>query len=316
MVTETEIEKKRPELNRGCSTSSGSFHYEKHRDKDVLIVSYGFKESQKFFEVASLEEADLVFRKALEVAVKFAENKILELARLSFDKALADLIKKYMRGGKLVGHSEMKAVAITVKETSRIYFHYIWDHFRSRFLGRKKGLLAWDPEKDLYDYFMALKEQLMEVLNPVCEILITEKFSASDKRYLLRPYYTEFWWPNDFTEEFTKEKIENVVSGLVTGAEYIQKSFREFEEALTDYGEEFVPAESTLIDQAFVKEEKDKQRVLDVIKKYDEGEGTTYEQLADEFKDLTVGKLDDLLFKNLMDSKLFEPSPGRYRVNE
>lgn len=315
MVTETEIEKKRPTLNRGCSTSSGSFRYEKHGEKDVLVVNYDFDES-KTFEVASLEEAEIIFQQVLDVAATFEKNKILELARLSFEKALSDLIKKYMRGGRLVGHSEMKAVAITAKETARIYFHYIWDHFRSRSFIRKKDKLTWDPQKDLFEYFMALKEQLMAVLNPVCEILITEKFSASDKRYLLRPYYTEFWWPNDFTEEFTKRRIKDVVFGLVTGAQYIQSTFREFEESLKEYGEEFVPAESTLINQDFVKEEENKQRILDIIKKYDEGEGTTYEQLADEFKDLTVGKLDDLLFKVLMDSKIYEPRPGRYRVNE
>lgn len=315
MTVELEKQKQRPVLNRGCSTSSGSFRYEKHRSKDVLIVKYDFDRSKEF-EVSSLEEADLVFQKVLGVAVAFEKNKTLELAHLSFKKALTELITSYMRGGHLAGHSTMKAVAITVKATARIYFHHIWDHFRSQSSIERKGELTWDLEKDLIEYFSMLKEQLMAVLNPVCDILITEKFSASDKRFLLRPYYTEFWWPNAFTEEFTDRRIKGVISGLITGAEYIRKSFREFQEALKGYGEEFVPTESTLINQEFIQEQKDKQRVLDIIKQFDEGEGTSYEQLAEEAKFEHDGDLDDLLFKNLMDSKIYEPTPGRYRLIE
>ncbi|MFX1534528.1 MAG: hypothetical protein ACFFDI_09935 [Promethearchaeota archaeon] len=54
-------------------------------------------------------------------------------------------------------------------------------------------------------------------------------------------------------------------------------------------------------------------RLEQIIRDLDEGEGVSYETIADRVEG-KEGEIDDALFKLLMDSKIYEPRPGRYRL--
>lgn len=54
-------------------------------------------------------------------------------------------------------------------------------------------------------------------------------------------------------------------------------------------------------------------RLEQIIRDLDEGEGVSYETIADKVEG-KEGEIDDALFKLLMDSKIYEPRPGRYRL--
>ncbi|MFX0093709.1 MAG: hypothetical protein ACFFBD_18300 [Candidatus Hodarchaeota archaeon] len=55
------------------------------------------------------------------------------------------------------------------------------------------------------------------------------------------------------------------------------------------------------------------ERLEQLIRELDEGEGVSYETIADKVEG-KEGEIDDALFKLLMDSKIYEPRPGRYRL--
>lgn len=54
-------------------------------------------------------------------------------------------------------------------------------------------------------------------------------------------------------------------------------------------------------------------RLENIIRDLDEGDGVSYETIADKVEG-KEGEIDDALFKLLMDSKIYEPRPGRYRL--
>ncbi|MFX1250254.1 MAG: OB-fold nucleic acid binding domain-containing protein [Promethearchaeota archaeon] len=54
-------------------------------------------------------------------------------------------------------------------------------------------------------------------------------------------------------------------------------------------------------------------RLEQLIQDLDKGEGVSYETIADKVEG-KEGEIDDALFKLLMDSKIYEPRPGRYRL--